>query len=1226
MAEGTDSKTEKQLKTLEQLVGKLGQLQAKFTVLVKDGKSLEEVNKKVERTFNSLSKEFGRLQRTTETLINKKKTLAKTDEQVADEVLKLQKGLKQAESAYQTYTSRVRSANAASEKLANEQRRLAKEQERAAKAADFAAERQKFFGKAFFESFSPQSIGKAIASVIKFISVYEILGAAVNGVTGFFTGAFKAFADFDSSLAKISAVTGATGEDLKVLESEIRQIAVETKFSANEISELTLALGKLGVSSKEIPSLLRPIADAATATGEDVTSVGEALVKVGNQFQVSTNQAATTAAVLTGAVNETSLSLSSFNTAIGYVGPIANQVGLSFEQTAAALGVLSDSGFSASRAGTGLRRVLLELKKPGENIIDTLRALEEQNIGVAEAQELVGKQGAAQLLSLLQNLDAVEKVTLAEEGYASQLNQTAKNMATFNGQLDILTSTYNELLLSVGEFLVSNELVIELIGTLSSESEVLARGYKFLRQESDRLGESFEKRVAIGLKKGSSELEILNSLLKDTDQVNIKRVLEEVNNANPKNLAEVRKVLQDLIDVGQFTLTRDAKEILGALDRIAVIRKDFQANGFVEKGERAINREYGKQVKAILEIEDAETRRTRAIKASAGFRAAANRADEKANKLLAENAEANKFNASFLQGQAQAYRALANELSEYTSKEKTKNKVVKDATDIYLNVFNEEREALELRLKNIDIEQKAVTDAYRQKVKDIKDEFELRSKADLTLEQRTSLEIERTQKLSAASDEYRSKLDSISEGINTWSSDSEKFYNKYERLFSGSEKNTLNLLNVNERFRQSLVKLAEETSKLGTEARISGQDYADLFIQSGINLTNDFTNSLSELGKEFGNTAYEQYQLSLAQRDGAKELESYIKKLEEYYNSVKGQLSPEEQQRIELALSALKKIYADALKGIISDTDQENLKKQFVVIGKLAGEDFIASLDVSIGEGIQMVLDSTLNAISKFNDTAFENTKNRLDAEKNALRNQAEIEDEILSAKLEGQLITEAEYRAQVEKNRRKDIQAQNKIDKQIFEAQQKRDRQNALTDYLTALASIIPNLIVTDKNGDPIGISVKAALTGALATASYAAELRAINQRKFFPTKFAEGGIVNGPSHAEGGVPFTVRGQGGYEMEGGEYIVNKKATQKYKVLLDQINGYGKSNYKFAAGGVVKDPTEVANRQIELLEAIASSNISMVGKLDKPVRAFVATSDLRSDENARRIQERNSQL
>jgi len=44
-------------------------------------------------------------------------------------------------------------------------------------------------------------------------------------------------------------------------------------------------------------------------------------------------------------------------------------------QTAKALGVLSDNGFSASRAGTGLRRVFAELKKPGVDFIDTLEEL-----------------------------------------------------------------------------------------------------------------------------------------------------------------------------------------------------------------------------------------------------------------------------------------------------------------------------------------------------------------------------------------------------------------------------------------------------------------------------------------------------------------------------------------------------------------------------------------------------------------------------------------------------------------------------------------------------------------------------------------------------------------------------------------------------------------------------------------------------------------------------------
>ena len=49
-----------------------------------------------------------------------------------------------------------------------------------------------------------------------------------------------------------------------------------------------------------------------------------------------------------------------------------------------------------------------------------------------------------------------------------------------------------------------------------------------------------------------------------------------------------------------------------------------------------------------------------------------------------------------------------------------------------------------------------------------------------------------------------------------------------------------------------------------------------------------------------------------------------------------------------------------------------------------------------------------------------------------------------------------------------------------------------------------------------------------------------------------ALGGVLSGPSHAMGGIatPFG-------ELEGGEYVINKTATQLYRPELDKINGMG---------------------------------------------------------------------
>jgi hypothetical protein len=51
--------------------------------------------------------------------------------------------------------------------------------------------------------------------------------------------------------------------------------------------------------------------------------------------------------------------------------------------------------------------------------------------------------------------------------------------------------------------------------------------------------------------------------------------------------------------------------------------------------------------------------------------------------------------------------------------------------------------------------------------------------------------------------------------------------------------------------------------------------------------------------------------------------------------------------------------------------------------------------------------------------------------------------------------------------------------------------------------------------------------------------------------SKLEDGGLLQGKSHKQGGIPI---GTTGIEVEGGEYVVNKKSTIKYLPLLEEIN------------------------------------------------------------------------
>ena len=89
---------------------------------------------------------------------------------------------------------------------------------------------------------------------------------------------------------------------------------------------------------------------------------------------------------------------------------------------------------------------------------------------------------------------------------------------------------------------------------------------------------------------------------------------------------------------------------------------------------------------------------------------------------------------------------------------------------------------------------------------------------------------------------------------------------------------------------------------------------------------------------------------------------------------------------------------------------------------------------------------------------------------------------------------------------------------------------------------------------------------------------------------KYEKGGLLKGKSHNEGGIPFTVAGRGGFEAEGGEYIVNKRATAMYFPVLEAINrsaGYGNYNPVYmAAGGVIKQVPDIQIDYNEMMNAI----------------------------------------
>jgi len=106
---------------------------------------------------------------------------------------------------------------------------------------------------------------------------------------------------------------------------------------------------------------------------------------------------------------------------------------------------------------------------------------------------------------------------------------------------------------------------------------------------------------------------------------------------------------------------------------------------------------------------------------------------------------------------------------------------------------------------------------------------------------------------------------------------------------------------------------------------------------------------------------------------------------------------------------------------------------------------------------------------------------------------------------------------------------------------------------------------------------------------------------------KFADGGMVHGRSHAQGGEKFAVGGRVA-ELEGGEAVINKRSTAMFKGQLSAMNAAG-GGVKFADGGLMNMPSFASSQ----FDAVGQK--SMMGAMNQSSKVVVVEADITTSQN-----------
>lgn len=189
------------------------------------------------------------------------------------------------------------------------------------------------------------------------------------------TAAISTGNDFEAQMSRVQAIAGATKEELKKLTDLAVDLGAKTSFSASEVAAGMENLASAGFSTNEIIQAMPGLLDLAASSGAELAISSEIAASSIRGFGLEANKSGHVADVFAEASARTNAQVEDMGEAMKYVAPVAKTVGLSIEETAAAIGIMSDAGVKGSQAGTTLRGGLTRIVKPTKQVKEAMEEL-----------------------------------------------------------------------------------------------------------------------------------------------------------------------------------------------------------------------------------------------------------------------------------------------------------------------------------------------------------------------------------------------------------------------------------------------------------------------------------------------------------------------------------------------------------------------------------------------------------------------------------------------------------------------------------------------------------------------------------------------------------------------------------------------------------------------------------------------------------------------------------
>ena len=271
----------------------------------------------------------------------------------------------------------------------------------------------------------------------------------------FLNNAIGDIAAFDQKMAELRSVVaenvGFTEQAFAQLRQRALELGATTIFGPSQAAEAMTELSRAGFGANEVMAMIAPTLKLASIEHMALNEASLIVSRTLKNFDLPATDAMRVTDVLARVSATAATSVRGLGSALGYVGPQMMSIGGTIEDTAAAMGVLSNRGIDNSRMGTVLRQVLNSLSKitpqaraaladMGLTIADVnpqtvglaqaMANLGAKNMDLAHATRIFSANGATGALILSRNATEMQRyhaAALAAEGTTNRMALTATN-------------------------------------------------------------------------------------------------------------------------------------------------------------------------------------------------------------------------------------------------------------------------------------------------------------------------------------------------------------------------------------------------------------------------------------------------------------------------------------------------------------------------------------------------------------------------------------------------------------------------------------------------------------------------------------------------------------------------------------------------------------------------------------------------------------------------------